>query len=48
MPFKAWDEASLDKWLSNAPSIKPSTMMTYRVPDAKERKTLIDILKELK
>jgi nitrite reductase (NO-forming) len=47
VPFGKWDENSLDKWLNNAPSIKAATMMTYRVPDAKERKTIIDILKEL-
>lgn len=48
VPFKAWDEVALDKWLDNAPAVKPSTMMTYRVPDAKERKAIIDILKALR
>jgi nitrite reductase (NO-forming) len=48
VPFSTWDDNSLNKWLENAPGIKPNTMMSYRVPDAKERAAIIDAMKALK
>jgi cytochrome c len=44
-----WDEASLDKWLTNPMGMVPGTRMTYAGQgDAAKRKELIDYLKTLK
>jgi nitrite reductase (NO-forming) len=47
VPFKTWDAAALDRWLTNATAVKPNTTMTYRVNDAKQRGLIIDALRAL-
>jgi cytochrome c len=48
VPFSKWDDASLDKWLTDAQKVKPSTAMTFKVGDAGTRKATIAALKALK
>jgi len=43
-----WDEANLDKWLTNAGEFMPGTYMYYMQADATVRKNIIDYLKTLK
>jgi cytochrome c len=44
-----WDEASLDKWLTNPAAMAPGTKMTFPgYPEAEKRKAVIDYLKTLK
>jgi cytochrome c len=44
-----WDEASLDKWLTNPAAMAPGTKMTFAgYPEAAKRKAMIDYLKTLK
>lgn len=42
-----WDEANLDKWLTDPDAMVPDTDMAFRVKDAEERKALIAYLKGL-
>lgn len=42
-----WDQASLDRWLTDPEAMAPGTDMAFRVPHAEERKALIDYLKTL-
>jgi cytochrome c len=48
VPFKTWNKASLDKWLSGPSKIKPGTAMTFSVPDPKARAQAIQALQKLK
>jgi len=43
-----WDEATLEKWLSEPDSMVPDTNMDFRVPKAQERLDLIAYLKQVK
>jgi cytochrome c len=42
-----WDDASLDRWLSDPDSLAPDTDMGFRLTDAEERKAVIAYLKSL-
>ena len=42
-----WDDASLDRWLSDPDSMAPDTDMGFRLTDAEERKAVIAYLKSL-
>jgi cytochrome c len=42
-----WDDASLDRWLSDPDSMAPDTDMAFRLTDAEERKAVIAYLKSL-
>ena len=42
-----WDEAALERWLSDPDAVAPGTDMTFQVKDADERKALIAYLKSL-
>ena len=42
-----WDEAGLNRWLSDPESMAPGTDMAFRVTDADERDALIAYLKSL-
>jgi cytochrome c len=42
-----WDDASLDRWLSDPDSMAPETDMAFRLSDADERKAVIAYLKSL-
>jgi cytochrome c len=44
----AWDEASLDKWLTNPQAFVPGAAMPFRLSDARERADVIAFLKSLK
>lgn len=45
----AWDEAQLDAWLTKPTAVVPGTTMAFiGMPDAGERKALIDFLRSLK
>src|SRR5271157_4875106 len=39
-----WDEASLDRWLSDPDSMAPDTDMGFRLTDAEERNAVIAYL----
>lgn len=41
----AWDDASLEKWLTDPDSVVPDTDMDFRVPRADERAEIIRFLK---
>ncbi len=43
----AWDEATLDAWLTNASKLVPGSVMPYRQTDAAKRKLVIDYLKSV-
>ena len=43
-----WDEAALDKWLTDTESVAPGNDMSFRVPNAAERAAIIAFLKTLK
>jgi len=49
-PMKAsgitWDEASLDKWLSDTDAMIPGNAMGFRLPKAAERADIIAYLRE--
>jgi cytochrome c len=49
-PMKAsgitWDEASLDKWLSDTDAMIPGNAMGFRVPKVAERADIIAYLRE--
>lgn len=42
-----WDQASLDKWLTNPSALVAGTKMSFRVADAKDRADVIAYLKTL-
>jgi cytochrome c len=42
-----WDEATLDKWLSDPDSVVPDNDMSFRVPKPEERAAIISYLKSL-
>jgi cytochrome c len=43
----AWDEASLDKWITNAQAFRPGAVMPYRQANADKRQLVIAYLKSL-
>jgi len=46
VPFTAWDEAALDKWLTSPRDVKKSTRMGIPgISDPAQRKEIIDYLK---
>jgi len=42
-----WDEATLDKWLSDPESVVPDNDMSFRVPKQEERAAIISYLRSL-
>jgi cytochrome c len=42
-----WDEAMLDKWLTDTESVVPDNDMSFRVPKQEERAAIISYLKSL-
>jgi len=40
-----WDDASLDKWLTDTDSVLPNNDMAFRVPSAEERADIIAFLR---
>jgi cytochrome c len=42
-----WDDASLDRWLSDPDSMAPDTDMGFRLTNAEERKAVVAYLKSL-
>ena len=42
-----WDEAKLDKWLTDTESVLPDNDMGFRVPKPEERAAIISYLKSL-
>ncbi len=42
-----WDEATLDRWLTNPAVLVPGTVMMYRQADPEKRKLIISYLKSL-
>ena len=42
-----WDEAKLDKWLTDTDSLVPDNDMGFRVPKPEERAAIISYLKSL-
>jgi cytochrome c len=42
-----WDEATLDKWLTDTESVVPDNDMSFRVPKQEERAAIILYLKSL-
>jgi cytochrome c len=42
-----WDEATLDKWLTDTESVAPDNDMSFRVPRPEERAAIILYLKSL-
>jgi cytochrome c len=43
-----WDEALLDRWLTNPSALVPGTKMFFQVSDAQNRADIIAFLKEQK
>jgi len=43
-----WDEASLDRWLTNPSALVPGTKMFFKIDDAQARADLIAYLKQQK
>jgi cytochrome c len=43
-----WDEATLDRWLTNPSALVPGTKMFFQVGDAQNRADIIAFLKEQK
>jgi len=43
-----WDEANLNRWLSNPSALVPGTKMFFKIDDAQQRADLIAYLKEQK
>jgi cytochrome c len=43
-----WDDASLDRWLSDPDAMVPDTDMAFRLADREERKAVIAYLKSLR
>jgi cytochrome c len=42
-----WDEAKLDKWLTDTESVVPNNDMSFRVPKQEERAAIISYLRSL-
>jgi cytochrome c len=42
-----WDEANLDKWLTDTESVVPDNDMSFQVPKQEERAAIISYLKSL-
>jgi cytochrome c len=42
-----WDEATLDRWLTNPSALVPGTKMFFKIDDAQARADIIAYLKEL-
>ena len=42
-----WNEANLDKWLTDTESVVPDNDMSFQVPKAEERAAIISYLKSL-
>ena len=42
-----WDEAKLDKWLTDTESVVPDNDMSFRVPKQEERAAVISYLRNL-
>ena len=42
-----WDEANLDKWLTDTDSVVPDNDMSFRVPKQEERAAIISYLRSL-
>jgi cytochrome c len=42
-----WDDATLDKWLTDTESVAPDNDMSFRVPKTEERAAIILYLKSL-
>jgi cytochrome c len=42
-----WDDASLDKWLTDPDAMVPDTDMAFHLADGEERKAVIAYLKTL-
>jgi cytochrome c len=42
-----WDEATLDKWLTDTESVVPDNDMSFRVPKPEERAAIISYLRSL-
>lgn len=42
-----WDEASLDKWITNAQAFRPGSVMPYRQTNPDKRQLVIAYLKSL-
>jgi cytochrome c len=43
-----WDEATLDRWLTNPSALVPGTKMYFKIDDAQSRADIIAYLKEQK
>jgi cytochrome c len=43
-----WDEANLDRWLTNPSALVPGTKMFFQIADAQSRADIIAFLKEQK
>lgn len=43
-----WDEATLDRWLTNPSALAPGTKMFFKIGDPKARADIIAYLNELK
>ncbi len=43
-----WDEATLDRWLTNPSALVPGTKMFFKIDDPQARADIIAYLKELK
>jgi cytochrome c len=43
-----WDEATLDRWLTNPSELVPGTKMFFKIDDAQNRADVIAYLKDLK
>jgi cytochrome c len=43
-----WDEATLDRWLTNPSALVPGTKMFFKIDDAQARADIIAYLKELR
>ncbi|MGO8915129.1 MAG: c-type cytochrome [Stellaceae bacterium] len=44
----AWDEAQLERWLTDPKALVPGTKMTFKLVDAQDRADVIAYLKTLK
>lgn len=42
-----WDEATLDRWLTNPQALVPGTRMYFALPNAKDRADVIAFLREV-
>lgn len=43
-PELVWDEPTLDRWIADSKAMMPGTFMLLKVPDAGERRAVIDYL----